>query len=177
MTRNCHSKQPKNDRHHKSKSVASPTPYCVPLKPNQSPTFIPVFYSSCSSHSSNISLCRCSELRHPYALGPRGNNINERSTKKRPFMESKSRAGISARRSEGIMPLLQNSAMDLEDLRTLITCRVCIRPLYEPYTISCGHTFCYSCLRQWFDRDRLQKTCPDCRTMVVQQPAPAYLVR
>ena len=77
---------------------------------------------------------------------------------------------------DGTSSLLKSLETNLEDLRTLITCRVCIRPLYEPYTISCGHTFCYSCLRQWFDRDRAQKTCPDCRAKVVKQPAPAYLV-
>lgn len=77
---------------------------------------------------------------------------------------------------DGSAGLLHCQETNLEDLRTLITCRVCIRPLYEPYTIACGHTFCYSCLRQWFDRDRTQKTCPDCRTKVTKQPAPAYLV-
>lgn len=78
---------------------------------------------------------------------------------------------------EGSASLIQSLETNLDDLRGLVTCRICIRPLYEPYTIACGHTFCYSCLRQWFERDRTQKTCPDCRTKVVQQPAPAYLVR
>ncbi|MCJ1426127.1 hypothetical protein MMC29_004029 [Sticta canariensis] len=78
---------------------------------------------------------------------------------------------------EGSASLIQSLETNLDDLRALVTCRICIRPLYEPYTIACGHTFCYSCLRQWFERDRTQKTCPDCRTKVVQQPAPAYLVR
>lgn len=77
---------------------------------------------------------------------------------------------------EGSASLIQSLETNLDDLRALVTCRICIRPLYEPYTIACGHTFCYSCLRQWFERDRTQKTCPDCRTKVVQQPAPAYLV-
>ncbi|KAL8839244.1 MAG: hypothetical protein Q9176_004575 [Flavoplaca citrina] len=49
--------------------------------------------------------------------------------------------------------------------------------MYEPYTTQCGHTFCYSCLRQWFDRDHIKKTCPDCRAHVQNQPAPAFLVR
>lgn len=79
-------------------------------------------------------------------------------------------------REEGSTSLIKSLETDLDDLRLLVTCRICIRPLYEPYTIACGHTFCYSCLRQWFGRDLAQKTCPDCRTKVVQQPAPAYLV-
>lgn len=103
--------------------------------------------------------------------------MKKSSTTERAFMESSSRDDAHVRSAEGIAGLLNKSGAELDDLRTLLTCRVCIRPLYEPYTISCGHTFCYTCLRQWFDRDRAQKTCPDCRSKVVQQPAPAYLVR
>ena len=73
----------------------------------------------------------------------------------------------------GLMQTLEKS---LDDLRAIVTCRICIRPLYEPYTIACGHTFCYGCLRQWFDRDPRRKTCPDCRTVVTREPAPSYLV-
>lgn len=77
---------------------------------------------------------------------------------------------------DGSSSLLKLLETNLDDLRAIITCRICIRPLYEPYTISCGHTFCYSCLLQWFEKDRNLKTCPDCRAKVIQQPAPAYLV-
>lgn len=73
--------------------------------------------------------------------------------------------------------LLQTLEKSLDDLRAIVTCRICIRPLYEPYTIACGHTFCYGCLRQWFDRDPRRKTCPDCRTVVSREPAPSYLLR
>ena len=73
----------------------------------------------------------------------------------------------------GLLQILENT---VEDLRGLVSCRVCIRPMYEPYTISCGHTFCYSCLAQWFQNHKSNKTCPDCRASVKQQPAPAYLV-
>ncbi|KAL8674696.1 MAG: hypothetical protein Q9168_000928 [Polycauliona sp. 1 TL-2023] len=75
---------------------------------------------------------------------------------------------------QGLPDILQTN---LDDLRNLIACRICIRPMYEPYTTQCGHTFCYSCLRQWFDRDQVKKTCPDCRAHVQNQPAPAFLVR
>ena len=33
---------------------------------------------------------------------------------------------------------------DFEGLRSLITCKICDRLLYEPFVISCGHTYCYS---------------------------------
>lgn len=73
--------------------------------------------------------------------------------------------------------LLQTLETSLDDIRALITCRVCVRPLFEPYTIECGHTFCYGCLVRWFERDRTKKSCPDCRADVKRPPAPAYLVR
>ncbi|KAJ5342558.1 hypothetical protein N7541_011682 [Penicillium brevicompactum] len=65
----------------------------------------------------------------------------------------------------------------VDDLRTLIQCGICIRPLYEPFTLACGHTFCYSCLTSWFAGGKAKRTCPDCRAPVKTQPAPAYLVR
>ncbi|KAK2805474.1 hypothetical protein FQN51_000300 [Onygenales sp. PD_10] len=73
--------------------------------------------------------------------------------------------------------LLQTFQGHIEDIRTLIYCGVCVKPLYEPFTLACGHTFCYSCLTQWFASHRRKKTCPDCRAAVSVQPAPAYLVR
>lgn len=50
--------------------------------------------------------------------------------------------------------------------------------LYEPYTLGCGHTYCYSCLCQWFENaEKKKKTCPDCRTVITKAPAPAYALR
>lgn len=65
-----------------------------------------------------------------------------------------------------------------DSLRSLATCKICFRVLYEPYTLACGHTYCYSCLCQWFDNalDK-KKTCPDCRTVITKSPAPAYVLR
>ncbi|KAK4499959.1 hypothetical protein PRZ48_008145 [Zasmidium cellare] len=65
---------------------------------------------------------------------------------------------------------------NLDTMRQLITCKICQRFLYEPYALTCGHTFCYSCLSQWLGQNR-KKTCPDCRTVIKQQPSPSYLVR
>ncbi|KAJ5614278.1 hypothetical protein N7528_007932 [Penicillium herquei] len=65
----------------------------------------------------------------------------------------------------------------VDDIRGLIQCGICVRPLYEPFTLACGHTFCYSCLASWFAAGRSKRTCPDCRAPVKTQPAPAYLVR
>jgi hypothetical protein len=33
---------------------------------------------------------------------------------------------------------------DLDSLRSHLTCKICDRLLYQPYTISCGHTYCYT---------------------------------
>jgi hypothetical protein len=65
---------------------------------------------------------------------------------------------------------------DIDAMRQIVTCKICHRLLYEPYSLACGHTYCYSCLSQWLVDGR-KKTCPDCRAVVTQQPTPSYLVR
>lgn len=42
-----------------------------------------------------------------------------------------------------LFKLLQTLQGHIEDLRSLLQCGICVRPLYEPYTLACGHTFCY----------------------------------
>ncbi|KAJ5501388.1 hypothetical protein N7453_006205 [Penicillium expansum] len=98
-----------------------------------------------------------------------GNNSSEEPQKVR--MTARSGSGAEA---SGLVNTLQGH---VDDIRTLIQCGICIRPLYEPFTIACGHTFCYSCLSSWFAGGRSKRTCPDCRAPVKTQPAPAYLVR
>ncbi|KAK5122457.1 hypothetical protein LTR85_004041 [Meristemomyces frigidus] len=65
---------------------------------------------------------------------------------------------------------------DIDAMRSLVTCQICHRFMYEPYALSCGHTYCYSCLSQWLGSNR-KKTCPDCRTVIRQQPTPSYVIR
>lgn len=83
---------------------------------------------------------------------------------------------------------------EFDSLRTHLTCKICDRLLYQPYTISCGHTYCYTvrlphthsrsdrpltctqCLCTWFVSNKARKTCPDCRIVVKDVPAPAYVV-
>ncbi len=66
---------------------------------------------------------------------------------------------------------------DVDAMRQLVTCKVCDRLLYEPYALACGHTYCYQCLRQWFENNKSKKTCPDCRMKVTQIPTPSYVLR
>lgn len=72
---------------------------------------------------------------------------------------------------------LKTFKSDFDGLRGHLTCKICDRLLYQPYIISCGHTYCYSCLCTWFVNNKARKTCPDCRAVVTQPPAPAYLIR
>ncbi|KXS94522.1 hypothetical protein AC579_2836 [Pseudocercospora musae] len=75
---------------------------------------------------------------------------------------------------------LRTLQTDLEAMRQLITCKICLRFLYEPYALTCGHTYCYSCIMNWMGKDQAQqkkKTCPDCRTIIREQPAPSYLIK
>ncbi|EFR01690.1 RING finger domain-containing protein [Nannizzia gypsea CBS 118893] len=84
---------------------------------------------------------------------------------------------ISEKKNTDPSGLLATLQRHIDDIRSHIYCGVCIKPLYEPYTLPCGHTFCYSCLVQWFKSQGHSKTCPDCRAPVKSTPAPAYLVR
>ncbi|KAF7188285.1 putative RING finger protein [Pseudocercospora fuligena] len=75
---------------------------------------------------------------------------------------------------------LRTLQTDLEAMRQLITCKICLKFLYEPYALTCGHTYCYSCIMNWMGKDQAQqkkKTCPDCRTIIREQPAPSYLIK
>lgn len=49
----------------------------------------------------------------------------------------------SSRKPLNIQKLLQTLQGHVEEVRALIQCGICVRPLYEPYTLACGHTFCY----------------------------------
>ncbi|KIW94638.1 uncharacterized protein Z519_04614 [Cladophialophora bantiana CBS 173.52] len=68
----------------------------------------------------------------------------------------------------------------IEDMRNLSVCKICMRSLYEPFILSCGHTYCYTCLASWFvgaHGRRTKKNCPDCRAKVSAQPSPNYVLR
>src|ERR1700761_8748357 len=41
------------------------------------------------------------------------------------------------------LKLLRLFKSEFESLRSLLTCKICYCILYEPYTTSCGHTYCY----------------------------------
>lgn len=33
---------------------------------------------------------------------------------------------------------------EFDSLRSHLTCKICDRLLYEPYSVACGHTYCYT---------------------------------
>lgn len=77
----------------------------------------------------------------------------------------------------GALGLLRTMEGSLNDIRDIISCRICVHSMYEPYITECGHTFCYGCLVRWFEQDRTKKSCPDCRAPVSKQPVPSFAVR
>ncbi|KAG0236548.1 E3 ubiquitin ligase [Actinomortierella wolfii] len=53
-------------------------------------------------------------------------------------------------------------------------CAVCVDYFAVPYTVECGHTFCYTCLHSWL---AIRKECPTCRTKLMRRPAMSFIVR
>ena len=112
-------------------------------------------------------------------MSGRGQIAMEGGTRPRPFLNNSDAAlhDTSKERGKGPAPsFVMALESDVEEMKSLVTCRICVGLIYEPYTIKCGHTFCYSCLAQWFSNHRAKKTCPDCRCDVLLEPAPSYMV-
>ncbi|KAK9466229.1 hypothetical protein V1512DRAFT_264162 [Lipomyces arxii] len=64
--------------------------------------------------------------------------------------------------------IIKKYSTNLASLNRQYSCTVCDNLMFQPCVISCGHTFCYSCLLEWFKR---KKTCPSCRLRVATRPA------
>ncbi|KAI9757112.1 MAG: hypothetical protein M4579_003590 [Chaenotheca gracillima] len=110
-------------------------------------------------------------------VGKDGKRASKSPSKDRPAVRRvkiPSHSTVSDGKSEALLRVFTS---DLESVRSMTTCNICFKMLYEPYTLSCGHTCCYVCLRTWFHENRHRKTCPDCRCKITQQPAPAYLIK
>jgi hypothetical protein len=61
----------------------------------------------------------------------------------------------SENRSANILQQLKSLKTDFDSLRSHLTCKICDRLLYQPYTIACGHTYCYT-VRQAMRTDHCQ---------------------
>lgn len=56
----------------------------------------------------------------------------------------------------------------------LCLCNICVELMFEPFTLDCGHSFCYSCLDEWLQQHR---SCPECRLAVKRIPNPSWTIR
>ena len=59
---------------------------------------------------------------------------------------------------------------DREMTTDMTRCHICLDMIVQPFTVQCGHDFCYCCLYQWFNSNR---SCPECRAESVLDPSPA----
>ncbi|CAI2168413.1 19123_t:CDS:2 [Funneliformis geosporum] len=59
-----------------------------------------------------------------------------------------------------------------------LACIICTGYLANPCTVNCGHSFCYSCLREWLGtkRENVPK-CPSCRAEVTTDPVLSYVLK
>ncbi|KAF3702332.1 Tripartite motif-containing protein 16 Estrogen-responsive B box protein [Channa argus] len=62
----------------------------------------------------------------------------------------------------------QGSQLDQEKL----CCSVCLDLLTDPVTIPCGHNYCMSCIKSFWDMDDQKgiQSCPQCRQIFVPRP-------
>ncbi|KAF9413662.1 E3 ubiquitin ligase [Entomortierella beljakovae] len=55
-----------------------------------------------------------------------------------------------------------------------LQCSICVDYFSSPYTVECGHTFCYTCLHSWLE---IHKSCPTCRTKLLRRPTLSFNIR
>ncbi|KAG0325035.1 E3 ubiquitin ligase [Dissophora globulifera] len=55
-----------------------------------------------------------------------------------------------------------------------LQCTICVEYFTSPFTVECGHTFCYTCLHSWL---QIHKSCPTCRTKLLRRPTLSFSIR
>ncbi|XP_063357318.1 E3 ubiquitin-protein ligase TRIM35 [Pelmatolapia mariae] len=58
-----------------------------------------------------------------------------------------------------------------------LTCAVCCEIFRDPVVLKCSHSFCASCLQQYWSRQRRNRDCPLCRTQSVDDPVPSLTLK
>jgi hypothetical protein len=141
---------------HSHSSASTPSPSATPASRSRQPTQAHNKSSSGELATQAMASSRSFEGRKS-AKGSK-DSLTQKSTRQSP-----SPAPVPNHNEEvGFSPLFvrENGAnagpqllkalkAEFDNLRNLITCNICFGILYEPYTTSCGHTYCYS-VRPYF---------------------------
>ncbi|PCH39231.1 hypothetical protein WOLCODRAFT_29436 [Wolfiporia cocos MD-104 SS10] len=75
---------------------------------------------------------------------------NTRAEPRRPSSSTHRRATSELSATEPSVCILAQSQVPISMLEDRIGCEICLLPMWTPYALSCGHTFCQSCLQEWF---------------------------
>jgi len=71
-------------------------------------------------------------------------------------------------------------ADDDEDLSSsnaqLYTCPICMDVLFEPVTLTCGHSYCIDCLYKLEQQNKSKKECPACRARWREWPQTSFVL-
>ncbi|CAG8509521.1 2849_t:CDS:2 [Ambispora gerdemannii] len=70
--------------------------------------------------------------------------------------------------------VIESLQAESKQLKPGLTCVICVEFMSNPCTVSCGHTFCYECLRDWL---KIRRECPTCRMKITQRPALSFVVK
>ncbi|KAI9009577.1 hypothetical protein BC832DRAFT_375544 [Gaertneriomyces semiglobifer] len=69
--------------------------------------------------------------------------------------------------------LLFTRTSRLAALESHLSCAICTTYFVCPFTLQCGHTFCYNCISAWFDnlqQNEKALRCPTCRADIRLRP-------
>lgn len=73
--------------------------------------------------------------------------------------------------SSSSKPLPGDTVVVTRPLDKALQCSVCLECFTGPFTVECGHSFCYACISDWV---AINKSCPSCRTKLLRRPTFSY---
>lgn len=78
---------------------------------------------------------------------------------------------------EEVVLVTSSSKLNAEKSLQLVTCSICMDIYCNPFTVECGHTFCYFCIQGWIKRLDYNGNCPSCRKKLLAKPFPAITIQ